>query len=301
MTEKITGSEEKRKEIDHLRKTVATALKETFKTHCQLGESGLDLQKKNQFGETALRADWEAEEAVISILTRANIPIKIVSEEHGVVVLGENPRYLGVLDGLDGTGRYRAFMEGEKEARYGTMFSIFKGLYPKYDDYLVSGIMEHPTKRLFIASRGQGASVSNLEKNVSEAIKVSQCKTFDQTTKIFIDANEVTPWFDFILETFVRRLPKGFDYKCLYSSTANYVDLASGEIDLVLECTRKGSLEVAVAYGLVKEAGGVMAALDGRDLGPQKYWEFGQDKYTPVVTAASWQLAQAAVAHFRKD
>jgi fructose-1,6-bisphosphatase/inositol monophosphatase family enzyme len=43
---------------------------------------------------------------------------------------------------------------------------------------------------------------------------------------------------------------------------------------LALECTRKGNLEIAVAYGLIREAGGVMTTADGEDLGPKGYQTF---------------------------
>ena len=46
------------------------------------------------------------------------------------------------------------------------------------------------------------------------------------------------------------------------SSAIAYVDIATGEAHINLEYTRKDNLEIAVAYGLLKEAGAVL--IDGR-------------------------------------
>jgi len=101
--------------------------------------------------------------------------------------------------------------------------------------------------------------------------------------------------FSFIMQTFVNKLPSDVNFKCLHSSAAHYVDFVSGGVDLVLECTRKGNLEMAVAYGLVVESGGVMLSFDGKSLGPRRYLKFGQEKYTPIITASTKQLAKELI------
>lgn len=45
------------------------------------------------------------------------------------------------------------------------------------------------------------------------------------------------------------------------SSAVHYVDLAAGRYDEVCEHTRKGNLELAAAYRLVKESDGFMGAI----------------------------------------
>jgi fructose-1,6-bisphosphatase/inositol monophosphatase family enzyme len=66
----------------------------------------------------------------------------------------------------------------------------------------------------------------------------------------------------FIYDTF---LSKFYDYHRLTqpSSAVHYIDLANGQADAVLECTRKGNLEIGISYGLVKEAGGVIRGING--------------------------------------
>ena len=68
------------------------ALRRAYEVHENLGSRGEELIQKNQFGETALRIDIEAEEAVINVLKENNIPIRIISEEHGQIDIMPNPK-----------------------------------------------------------------------------------------------------------------------------------------------------------------------------------------------------------------
>ena len=89
--------------IKLLEKTALTSLEKAYQIHQELGVTGEELVQKNQFGETALKVDIEIEKAIIEVLRKAGIPIRIISEEHGITEIGNNPIYLGVLDGLDGS------------------------------------------------------------------------------------------------------------------------------------------------------------------------------------------------------
>ena len=56
------------------------ALKNALKRVRDLGEYGKLKDKMNRFGEQGLRADYEAEEAVIKSLKEAGLPGTIISE-----------------------------------------------------------------------------------------------------------------------------------------------------------------------------------------------------------------------------
>lgn len=264
-----------------------TGLLNTRLLHDRLGPAGEEKVEKNQFGETALRMDIEAEETVINALREANIPIRIISEEHGTVDIGM-PEYLGILDGLDGSSVY---LKERGVGRYGTMFGIFDKLDPSYQDYIVSGIMEHSTGRLFVATRGGGAFIVADGKRTP--IHTSGRVDLEPDTNIYVDE-----FFEINRRTFSDRLP---EHKKTYlgSSAVYYADVSCGAADLALECTRKGNLELAVAFGLETEAGGAMVDLQGESLGRQKYLTFGQDRNVPVITAASPELARNLLSRIR--
>lgn len=256
--------------------------------HDALGKAGEELVQKNQFGETALRVDVECEKVILDYLRESKIPIRVISEEHGQIDIVENPRYLGILDGLDGSSDYK---KGRGQTRYGTMFGIFDTTNPNYSDYLVSGIVEHSTKKLYIAKRNNGAFV--IEGNKRTPICSSGRTQFDTTARIYIDE-----YFEINKGTFTKKL-KGFNTYYFDSSAVYYADVASGAADLALECTRKNNLEIAVAYGLETEAGAVMVGLDGASIGGKKYLEYGQKEHIQVVTAATQELAERLLEHIK--
>jgi len=259
----------------------------------ELGEDGKEqIQKENRFDETTLRADWESEEAVINVFRQEKIPITIVSEEHGKVQISKTQKYTAVLDGIDGTRAYTRNNGGY----YGTMVGVFKGVNPSYGDYLCSGVMEHSTGSLFFAEKGKKAHLDNREKEFF-LLRCNQTTRLDERIKIFIDS-----YWEFNRKTFSERLV-GFNVpEFKLSSTDSYLRLLLGEADLVLECTRKGNLEIATAYGLITEAGGVMVTADGEDLGKQRYFEYGQreEEFLPVITAATKELALGLIEYLKK-
>jgi len=266
--------------IEVLEKIGLKALRSAYMIHEELGAKGEELVEKNRFGDMSLVCDIEAEKAVIDVFRDENVPIKIISEEHGIVIIGDNPKYLAVLDGIDGSAVYKKL---RSKGRYGTMLGIFSNIDPIYDDYLFSGVMEHATNKLFYATKNSGAFV--VKDNILTQIHSLLKNKIDTNSKIYIDE-----YFDINKEVFSSKL-KEYNTLCLCSSCVYYVDVSSGEAILALECTRKNNLEIAVAYGLIIESGGVMMSTDKIGLGKRKYYEFGQDSNIPVVTASSEQLA----------
>jgi len=267
--------------IEELEHAAISGLYIAYEVHEELGSRGEERAQKNQFGETALLVDIKTEEAVINVLRTAHVPIELISEEHGIVEIGEAPRFLGVLDGLDGSSVY-SLQRGK--ARYGTMLSIFSSLAPNYGDYLLCGVMIHsPKPELFFARKGGGSFV--VMDGEWRAISCSGVMKLQETTKIYID-----DYFEVNRELFAKRLA-GFNIQSAHSSAVHYTDVARGAADAALECTRKRNLEIAVAYGLVTEAGGVMLTLDKTSLEHRHYRTFSQDKHTPIVTASTLELA----------
>ena len=262
-----------------------TALRKAYETHEKIGIKGEDLIRKNQFGDTALRADVEIERTIIEFLKKMNIPIRVISEEHGITNITENPKYLGIMDGLDGSEVYK---KERGKGRYGTMFAIFFNLDPKYEDYIFSGVIEHSKKRLFYAIKGRGSFL--IENGRENRIFCSKVDKLDKKTKIYVDE-----YFEFNRKTFSSKL-QGFNIKCLLSSSMHYVDLANGKVDLVLECTRKRNLEIAIAFGLITESTGTIMTIDGKNIGKEKYLEFRQeDGYIPIIFSCTEKLGKELI------
>lgn len=268
------------------------ALKAAFEVHNVLGEDGKQDLQKNQFGDTAMKGDYDCEEAVLKVLKENALPVLVHSEEHGQVEITEKPNLLAVLDGIDGSAWYKSEWG---VGRYGTMLGIYSNLNPQYKDYVFGGIMEHATKRLIYGIRDGGSWVLDLKSGQKEQIHTSAAQELGRDTKIHIDE-----YWDINNEVFTSKLTgyKVLDYKLC--SSFHYVDTSMGEADLTLECTRKGSLEIATAYPIIMEAGGVMVNLKGEPLADKYYLEFGVNEHIPVITAATAELAKQAVNFFNK-
>jgi len=275
-------------QASELELVVREALLAAAAVHDRLGEGGLKEVSKNHFGDTALVGDVEAEEAIFRTLNKHGVPVLITSEEHGMFQLTHDPKYLVVIDGIDGSSVYK---HARGVGRYGTMLALFDGVDPTFDDYLVSGVMEHVEKRLYIARRQNGASVTNGKGrerlHVSAVADLASAKAL-QDARYFgrLELGKM-PLLKRHIDALQPRKPG-----CLGASSMHYVDVAQGSADLVLECTRKKSLEIAIAYGIIREAGGVMVDENGASVGPQRYLAFREENHKPIITASTKGLAQ---------
>jgi len=277
-------------DIEKLAELGIEALQRAHQDHNQLGEEGKKSKRKNAFGEIALKADIQCEEAILDFLREKEFPAIVHSEEHGEVTLKE-PKFTAMLDGLDGSVAYR-----KGEGRYSTMFGIFEGTDPTYNDYIFCGVMEHTTGNLYFAIKGEGSFV--IENGERTPIKTSPVngkhKDLLANARFYVDIEfDNVTGTRIIQDNFLSKLP-GFNIKSELSSAAHWTDLASGEADVVLECARKGNLELAVGYGLVTEAGGVVVGLNNVSIGDKKYnlWGQGRKNYVPFIAAATPELAR---------
>lgn len=256
-------------------------LKAAHELHEGIGDAGrLDFQQ-NQFGETALTLDIQSEEAIISKLREINIPLKVLSEEHGEFDIGEDPEYIVVLDGLDGSGEYK---EHRGSAMYGTMVSILEGNNPKYSDYVICGMMIHsPKPQLFLAIKGGGCFSVDIETGERELLKRKEIQEFSERSIVDLDVY----WgpYKILYDNNKGKYP---NLQCaFFSSAARCALFLKGEIDIGLEWTRKGNLEQSTSFGLIREFGGVITTADGVGIGDKDFRSFAQTEHIPLIVAHS--------------
>ncbi len=284
--------------IEQLKQVTIQALHAASAKHDELGKEGtMVITTKFPSHPTeytkVLSGDLEVEKTIIKIFEDAGIPVRFYSEEHGQVDLATRPQFIVTLDGLDGSKHYQ---EEFNVGKYATLITIFKGTNPTYNDYLVCGYFEHPAKRLMYAVKNQGTFLVDQDHPNPTRVHTSGRIQFTPDTSTSIDG-----YFDINLRTFADKLT-GFSKVSIgtpetggYSGVA-YADIARGDLDLCLECTRKGNLELAMGYGLLKEADGAIILLDGTNLGRKRFLTFGQgsDEHIPTIAAATKELANEA-------
>ena len=276
--------------------TLILALLEAHKVHNELGLKGLEEVQNNKYGDKALRVDVECEAAVINFLKGISFPLRMYSEEHETADITPAPRYTGVMDGCDGTSKYK---EAPGVGRYSTMFAIYEGLNPSYDNYIVCGICEHATKKIYFAIKGQGAYEIDIETMARKRIYAAKLRVLIEPV-IYIDE-----YWEFCRNLYSAKMQQfaipGRSF-CTMSSTIYYVDLVRGDAHLVLDCSHKGNLEIAVSYGIIREAGGVVVDLKGISIGKRKYLEYGQKDNEPEVfiSGCTLELTLRAVEYLEK-
>lgn len=283
--------------IEAIKTAGISALRSAFTVHNTLGRDGLTTVRTNDHGDTALKADVGCESAVLDVLREKGLPIVVHSEEHGITEIGSKPsRYLGVLDGIDGTAVYK---EQFGKGRYATLFGIFKGENPTYDDWLFSGVMAHASGELLYAIKGQEASVLNLTDGTTHPLsRIDTASPDDSKWKKLVASTELDSYLKMtMIGDMLKKLPSDFDIRGdLFSAVACYLDVLRGERAGFIDGTRKLNLEMAATHGLVRSLGGVTMTLDGHEIGDQEYLILGQGKnHIPVITAASEPFAHQLV------
>ena len=273
-------------------------LQDTHATFLRLVNDGLARQDvgQNQFGEMAMQIDVQSEEVVIRYLraysAKTKQGIRVVSEEHGEFVIGDKPELTAFLDGFDGSS---AFRDSKGKARGGTMFALYEGTDPRFQDYLLGGIVDHILGELVVAVKGAGTLLVAGDK--TSTARVSNTKTLDDSTRIDIDEGvQNYPTFPTHVQGyFYDPIKKSFKTRYVGSSAVYFFDLAVGKSDVVLEYGRKNNLEHMVAYPLVIESGGVMEFVKGGDLGLTRYSDYCKmdSGYPAIIAAATSQLVQA--------
>jgi fructose-1,6-bisphosphatase/inositol monophosphatase family enzyme len=279
------------------------ALNEAHATFLRLVQDGSAREDVglNEFGEMAMQIDIQSEDAVIkhlrALASAQKQGIRVVSEEHGEFTIGENPQMTAFLDGFDGSS---AFRDSKGKARGGTMFALYGGADPRFQDYLFGGIADHMLGKIVVATKNEGAHIV-AGKEISLA-RASAVETLDGNTRIDIDEGVRNyPTFPSHAQGyFYDPIKKSFKTRYVGSSAVYFFDLAIGEVDVVLEYGRKNNFEHMVAYPLVVESGGVMEFVAGSDLGPTHYSDYCKmNSGYPAIIAASTSMLAEAVRRYR--
>lgn len=272
------------REVEHVALVVQASLREAKNVHDALGQGGATVAGVNRFGEKALKCDIDCESAILQGLEKAGLHGKAVTEEHGEVQIGSRSDFTFVIDGLDGTAQYKKG-PGSPSNRYGTMVSVLQGEDPTFGDYLVTALGEHARHQIYIAKRGGGTW--KLTPNGDLQVSLRPCPSLGEVQRGYVDR-----WFDINRTVFDKNLP-GITLEYHLATSYYYASLLDDRGQIVLECTRKSNLELATAYALVREAGGVLCDIRGGDMGVRKYFALAKDAGKPLVTIACASQALA--------
>jgi fructose-1,6-bisphosphatase/inositol monophosphatase family enzyme len=290
---------------------IEKGLADAYQAHEELGESGVAMQTKNQFGDSALLADVMCEQACIDSLQKladdVGATITVHSEEHGQFQIeptgpSKSLKYTAVIDGIDGSAVYK---NSRGKGLYGTMFALFDGDNPVYDDYLAAGLVIPSKQEILLATNGAGVSCIDAAKNMPpRQVATDAVARLSVGTLVFVDDRFPNLQLDakhYDYHHINQRIfgdplrAAGYDVVDSGSTAAYCYLIATGQALLLGDATRKGNLEYATMYAIVKEAGGVMAAFNPaaktfEPIGQKPFISWGQDRHTPTATAANQQV-----------
>lgn len=254
-------------------------------------------------------------DSVRSVLEKSGIPVGLISEEaQGVEAFNGNPEYLIALDEQDGYG-LSAMRNFPKHIRYGTMAAILEGNNASFKDTIIGGTIEHyPKLKLVYGSKSANKSFIRYSNGRKKLAMASKRKRLDKRAKICTDTwfGAVNVMFDIPFHEF-----GAIDIADIGGSAIGYVDITTGDMHGLGECTRKDNLELITSYLMIRNAGGQMYAItapnatDGinftgfelKDIGDWDYLKsakVAKKARIPILTVCTSELGHAMVDHINK-
>jgi hypothetical protein len=220
-----------------------------------------------------------------------NLPLRIISEEHGSIDLVRKPEYLVILDGIYGSSA----LVKNPSTRCGTIISLANKLNPSYEDFTFAGITEFISNKIIYGRKtgldfGEGGVFamkynSNNKNHIFEKIPKFKNENEDNA-RIMIDcynsdyAQGITKGmndFEIFMKEKVVKYLDGENISGAISSASMFIDLLEGKTDAVFNMVAKGVFEPPAMYLLTKLLGGSATDLHGNDLGDRKWEQVGMN------------------------
>ncbi len=222
-------------------------------------------------GDITHPVDRMAEDIILEEAGKLNTPLTIISEECGVrEINGGGPRLLA--DPVDGS---RNAISGV--TLYSTSIALVDGDYigevsAGYVVNLVSGDE-------FWAVKGKGNFLNGIPVRTQQdnALKVINYET--QTPRV--DLPLIMP----LLTLFNRT-------RCLGSTALDMAFLSRGAVSVLVIPSPSRSFDFAAGYLLIKEAGGIVTDLRGKEIDEV---EIGVKRSTPILASANEEIHKKAV------
>lgn len=213
-------------------------------------------------------ADQEAEAVIKKTILERFPDHSFFGEEGEKVDLDNHQGFTWIIDPIDGTKNYL-----RKNPLFGTQLALM------HDGELILGVSNAPLMHeLVYAEKGQGAYMNDARLRVSDVSELKDAYVSFGSLKYFIKNGKSAPLLSLAEEA---RWARGI------GDFWSYHLLAQGKIDVMTEAHVK-LWDIAAAAVILREAGGRITQLDGREIGP----------HTTTVLATNGKLHTAVAARF---
>lgn len=234
----------------------------------------LQVSKKGP-GDFVSNADHRAEEIIYSQLSKARPGYGFVMEERGIIE-GTDKSNRFIVDPLDGTLN---FLHGQPH------YSISIGL--ERDGQLLTGVVYDVAKNeIFWAETGRGAWLEQRKLRVATRKRLSDSVVATGTPWV----GKAEEWHATFAREMLTMTPACAGIRRYGSAALDLAWVAAGRFDGFWERNLK-SWDIAAGIVLVREAGGVVAGIDGGDVMASGSILAGNEDIVPLVQE---QLRRAA-------
>ncbi len=243
---------------------------EVLRRH-RLDTSMLKIVGETQ-GDVTRAIDLEVENRIITRLKELDVPCLLVCEEHGLVKIGEDPKYVIVLDPLDGSANYVSNLPFYS-------VSIAAGEYRpdvKLSDLKVSVVNYVPQNVMYISDVSTGTF-----KIEGQDIKFTEFPHEKPTFVLYLEPRDIEKMLKF-LQKFWNKFPD-LKVRIFGSASVEITQTLLRKFTAFIDIRGKlRVVDIAGAYVMAKVLNAHMVDLKGRDLGEYKILDL--PRFSLVVT-----------------
>ncbi len=259
--------------ISDIRK-IGKRLREEIPSHLEELRRAAPLGK-GAGGDTTHPIDKLAEDIVYEELVRLDEPVTLVSEECGLKdIKGGGPRLL--VDPIDGS---RNAISGI--TLFSTSIAFIDGDTIK--DALIGYVINLIGGDEFWALKGGGSFLNGIPIRTQQD-NVFRVIAYEAQTPS-VDIPKIMP----LLSLFNRA-------RCFGSTALDMAFLAQGAVSVFVVPSLSRSFDFAAGCVLIKEAGGIVTDLNGKDIEDVKV---SVDRSTHLLASANWELHRQALEVFK--
>ncbi len=250
-----------------------------------LGDRGTaEVRVINKRGyDISVKGDIRVSKEVTKFLRQKKFPAVLYTEEFGRIELVKNPLYTITFDDIDGTNNYhRSYHHGKSVLPYCSIITIFDSIKPRFENALVTAVMEHNTSWLWTAAKNHGTYFNGNKVITSRKTSFGKKRKTLVVIDHYMGAKDV-PRFSKIYK---RAWVKDFGTSALHLAM-----VSNGMLDAYISPDQKAH-ELGGGLLLITESGGSVTDFQGKPLDKIVY-DFNK-KY-PIIAASTPKLGNALV------
>lgn len=203
-------------------------------------------------GDVTRGIDWLAEGAIIDRLRAENINAVVITEERGIVNIGDNPEYVFIVDPLDGSLNFVLdvpfYSVSIAVAKYSREISL--------SDILAGVVYQVTSGIAYYAEKGRGAFINGERASFDESVLDKP------VASIYIEPTVDVKLFEGLSRLY--RALGGFKIRSLGAASLEVIMASLGKLLFFLDVRNRLRLyDIAASYVFAREAGAIIDVVGG--------------------------------------